>query len=274
MGHPFHGVVSIDVEPDSISTRCATYVPLLGPGQCFSHATAALIYGMPLPSRLIREPRLHVASTDDSERPRGRGIIGHELYSEHVEIRLWRGLPTLSPADTWCYLAPTLAPDDLVAVGDFLVSGVPADGGRTPPFETHQSLEAAVRRHHGKRGIRSARLALPALRTGVDSRPETLMRLLIVQAGLPEPLVNPGVPVDNGTAVLHPDLAWPGWRIVLEYEGDGHRSDPRQFRADIRRRERFEAAGWRVIRVTADDLFVDTAAFLARVRAVIASRLR
>jgi very-short-patch-repair endonuclease len=77
--------------------------------------------------------------------------------------------------------------------------------------------------------------------------------------------------------VLHPDLKWPHWRILLEYEGDGHRENRERWKRDIARKGDFEAAGWLVIRVTADDLFVDRKAFLARVRGYIRlaeSRLR
>jgi hypothetical protein len=41
------------------------------------------------------------------------------------------------------------------------------------------------------------------------------------------------------------------------------------WKLDIARKGDFEAVGWLVIRVTADDLFVDRAAFIARVRGYI-----
>jgi very-short-patch-repair endonuclease len=72
--------------------------------------------------------------------------------------------------------------------------------------------------------------------------------------------------------VLHPDLAYPEWRVVLEYEGDGHRTDPQQWRRDISRREAFEDAGWRVIRVTGGDVLTEPEAFLARVCRILAQR--
>jgi very-short-patch-repair endonuclease len=96
--------------------------------------------------------------------------------------------------------------------------------------------------------------------------------LLLIDAGYPEPLINDATVVDGGTQILHPDLKWPQWRIVLEYEGDGHRTSAKQFRADIRRKDKFEAAGWHVVRVTADDLFVDRAAFLERIARTVALR--
>jgi len=42
-------------------------------------------------------------------------------------------------------------------------------------------------------------------------------------------------------------------KIALEYEGDHHRTDRRQFRRDIRRFEALADMGWLTIRVTAED---------------------
>jgi very-short-patch-repair endonuclease len=64
--------------------------------------------------------------------------------------------------------------------------------------------------------------------------------------------------------VVHPDLVFGRQRVILEYEGDGHRTDAVQWMRDIRRHDAMVAAGWRVIRVTRHDLFVARPEFLAR----------
>ncbi|MGH1527292.1 DUF559 domain-containing protein [Leifsonia sp. L25] len=64
--------------------------------------------------------------------------------------------------------------------------------------------------------------------------------------------------------VLHPDLSIPERRLAFEYEGDGHRVERWQWHKDIERRELLEAEGWRVVRVTAHDLFGDRDAFAER----------
>jgi hypothetical protein len=112
--------------------------------------------------------------------------------------------------------------------------------------------------------------SIECVRVGAESRPETLLRLCIVDAGLPEPEVGVAVPVATGTVVLHPDLAYPGLRIAIEYEGERHR-DPGRWERDIERRELFEDAGWRVIRVTAAGL-ADPAALIDRIRRVRTTR--
>jgi very-short-patch-repair endonuclease len=78
--------------------------------------------------------------------------------------------------------------------------------------------------------------------------------LRIVRAGLPEPKINLHVPEARYDGIVPMvDLAYPEFRVGIEYEGDHHRQ-PVQFRRDIRRYERFADAGWSIVRVTGDDV--------------------
>jgi very-short-patch-repair endonuclease len=49
------------------------------------------------------------------------------------------------------------------------------------------------------------------------------------------------------------DMGWEDIRLAVEYEGDHHRVDRRQFNSDIRRLETLTELGWIVVRVTAED---------------------
>ena len=95
------------------------------------------------------------------------------------------------------------------------------------------------------------RRAAGLVRARVDSVRETELRLCLVLAGLPEPTCNPVVG-DARDAVGRGDLVHRRLRVVLEYEGDQHRTDVRQWNRDIERQEQFEATGWRVVRITAE----------------------
>ena len=66
--------------------------------------------------------------------------------------------------------------------------------------------------------------------------------------GLPEPAVAHPVVLDGIT--FHADLSYSDLRIALEYEGDHHRNDARQWELDIRREGLFREAGWVYLRVT------------------------
>lgn len=268
--HPFHGVSCVDLDLASILGLCRAYGPRLGPGEAFSHSTAAALLDVPLPESIGVAP-LHVSSRGSQSRPRSRSVVGHRLTLG--EFAMCGGLPVTDPPTTWCQLAAFLSREDLVAAGDFLLSGRRLPGGsRTEPLSSIPLLEAAVRRFSGGRGVTKLAWAVPRVRFGVDSRPESLVRLRLTATGIPEPRVNAPTPVDGGRLILHADLTFEEWKVVLDYEGDGHRTDARTFRNDIERRELFEAAGWRHIRVTADHLFVHPGAFTDRVKRILRER--
>ena len=50
------------------------------------------------------------------------------------------------------------------------------------------------------------------------------------------------------------DFVWREAKVVVEYEGDHHRTHRRQWQHDIARTRLLEALGWRVVRITASDL--------------------
>lgn len=256
----FTGVRSLDLDLAKTLDRCRAYEPLLRAGEAFSHGTAAELFGLPVPASAF----VHVISPPGRSQARARGVVGHRSTVEFPVV-LQDGVPVVTPTMAWCQLAVELSIEDLVAVGDAIVTGPRRGVIRAPGYATVDELTAEARRWANRRGAAAIARALPRVRVGAESRPETLTRLLLVDAGLPEPLLNDPTPVAGGR-VLHPDLKLPAWRLVFEYEGDGHRTDRGRWQRDIRRHRDLEAAGWRVIRVTAHDLFVDPAGFIARVR--------
>ncbi|WP_347754175.1 hypothetical protein [Agrococcus sp. ProA11] len=136
-------------------------------------------------------------------------------------------------------------------------------------YATPEQLAAFAERCAGLAGVPALRAALADARVGSESRFETLTRLLIVEAGLPEPQVHPLVVVDG--IDLHPDLGYPRLKIAIEYEGDGHRELTTWIR-DIDRYARLEAAGWIIVRITRGDLARRGAALVERVARARARR--
>ncbi|GAB3128140.1 hypothetical protein [Glaciibacter psychrotolerans] len=241
----------------------------MSPGHAFSQVTAAQLYRIPLALRWETSAILHVAVNEYDEPPDVVGVRGHRFVGLADHVRTFRGFRVTDPAITWCHLGAILSLYDLVAAGDFLVSGRVLDNGRESPLATIAELTKAAREFRGHRGVRNVRAALERVRTDVDSRPETWTRLLLIDAGLPEPVVNLPIYSASGERLGKPDLAYQEARTLLEYEGDEHRVSKSRFRSDIARRERFEANGWRVIRVTADDVFTSPRVFVARVRRIL-----
>ena len=99
-----------------------------------------------------------------------------------------------------------------------------------------------------------ARVALPLLRTGSESPRESMLRVIIVLAGLPEPECNLNIYSPRGRFLARADLVYPEFKILLEYQGDQHRTDRAQWRRDIRRTGSVEDHGWQMLQFTDDDL--------------------
>lgn len=132
------------------------------------------------------------------------------------------------------------------------------------PLET---LRRAVKTLPPCRGSAQARTAVATADGRSESPPETRTRLLLQAAGLhPEPQHE--VRDASGAFVARVDLALVDQRMAIEYEGSWH-WQPGQLAADRRRLDRITAAGWRVVHVTAADLY-DPATLLARIQAVLA----
>jgi very-short-patch-repair endonuclease len=245
------------------------YAPRMTEGEFFSHITAAVVLGIPLPYPLVVRSLLHVSVFHPRRLPRSTGVRGHEAKPSLVTtIRDGRtGLLIASPASVWAGLAGLLThPYDLVAAGDAIVRTWRVD----PPLATIADLTAAV--GAGRRiGVVALREALPSLRTDCASRTETWLRLTLVDHGLPEPERNYEVHVD-GAYLGCVDLAYPRLKIAIEYEGEHHLLDPAQWARDIARYDALRAAGWIVIQVTKAELFDTPAMTVQRVRTAIRAR--
>lgn len=274
-----------------IHQRARHYTPVMAEGAFFSHITAAVLWDAPLPNRVFQidaqdkpdhpvfDPEvLEVSVFWPSRAPRGHGVSGHAIRPGMAWSRRHpvSELLIASPATTWVMLGGKLPhPYDLVAVADHFVRVPRAQHGRTPaeiepPLATLAQLAAAL--GAGRReGAAELRAALARARTGARSRTETWTRLTIVDAGLPEPVLDLDVFDDHGTFLGCVDMAYPQWRIAIEYEGV-HHSSGNQWESDVDRYARLEEAGWRVIRVTRRMLFRVPEMIVQRVRAAIADR--
>ena len=72
------------------------------------------------------------------------------------------------------------------------------------------------------RGYKKCRHALLLARAGTDSSMETRTRLALMKYGLDCPLVNYPIFVGNNTKPIYLDLAYPEFKICIEYEGSHH----------------------------------------------------
>ena len=249
--------------------RARQYAERMAPHEAFSHLTAAVIWDIPLPPGVLRDAPVHVCVEGPRRLPRCAGVRGHELVAGRARFVVdpLTGLRVTDPATTWATLGAILRSErDLVAAGDAVVRT-----WRVPrPLATLDDLAITIER--GRRvGIRSLRAALPRLRTRAASRPESHLRLALLDAGLPEPHLNHPVVVDD-RVVATPDLVYSEARVAIEYEGEHHLLDAEQWAYDIERYDALRAAGWTVVRVTKRDVFGRHTSAPAKVAAALAAR--
>ncbi|MET8039675.1 DUF559 domain-containing protein [Micromonospora sp. NPDC005215] len=119
-------------------------------------------------------------------------------------------------------------------------------------------------------GGRRAQWVFDLADAGAESSPESHLRVRLVLGGLPRPAVQYPVRLPNGV-VLHPDLAWPEFRVAVEYDGQWH-SDAEQLHRDRHRRNLLVGAGWLVLHVTSRRLHGEFPAVLREVRNALVSR--
>jgi hypothetical protein len=101
--------------------------------------------------------------------------------------------------------------------------------------------------------VRRLKTAIDLMDAGAQSPKETWLRLLLIDAGYPRPQTQIPVLDDDGYAFACLDMGWEDVMVAVEYDGNHHRTDPVQYRKDIRRLERIDRKGWIDIRVIAED---------------------
>ena len=242
--------------PDTLVVRCRAAQRILPSDAVFSHQTAAKLWGGTVPDN----PNVHVAFTRaiSCAVP---GIKVHRFTYEFAKNARRHGLPTTTPEQTLLHLARPLDLVELVSCADQLVRRKVT----TPP-----DLVAAAENHLGQGG-RLARQAGLLCRDNVDSTTETRVRLLMVLAGLPEPVVNHPIRRADGSLEYRLDLSFPDHLLAIEYDGRWH-DDPEQRLRDQARREELGRRGWRFIVLQAEGLFETPDETLVRLHAELSQR--
>lgn len=122
--------------------------------------------------------------------------------------------------------------------------------------------------HPGVRGLRQLRELLPLVDPGAASLKESWLRWLLIDDGLPRPRTQIPVGAD-GYLIGILDMGWEQYKVAVEYDGDQHRADRKQYVRDQKRLRQLERAGWIVIRVIAEDADHD---IISRVRRALRQR--
>ncbi|MBW3088034.1 DUF559 domain-containing protein [Bifidobacterium sp. 82T24] len=213
----------------------------------FDLCTALELQSVELPwDERLNKDVCHVAVNDDRAKTDIRGVRFHRYAGAFDTVLVDGRIRCVSLPDVWMHYAAVLSLEELVVLTDGLMRR-----DRRLRRLTLERLSNDLAQATGFRGIRRCRQALRLAREGTDSSYETRVRLVPMRYGLPCPEVNHPVPKENGKGCYYLDMAYPQWKIALEYDGGHHRM---QWKEDNRRREELERLGWIIIKVFYEDV--------------------
>lgn len=246
--------------------------PRLHHTMCFGLHTAAVLWGLPI--QITPDARIAVVATNVHHRSTNPAFHTTSTTPALAQPTQLAGIRVTSPAVTWASLATQVTPHEAIALGDALIHEPRVAGTRRltrPPLatliEVHEAIETPWRTQRPK-----LRNLAKQLTTKSASRPETLLRLLLTEMGLPPEVLDYDIYAPSGAFVGCSEIAYPSVRVVFEYEGDHHRVNTAQWNRDIQKYADYELLGWHVVRVTASMLFRERDAFRAYVRQVFRTR--
>ncbi|GIJ28156.1 hypothetical protein Vqi01_33180 [Micromonospora qiuiae] len=135
---------------------------------------------------------------------------------------------------------------------------------------TRAALTEIAAANDNRPGVRRASWLFDLAEPAAQSPAESQLRIRLILAGLPRPVVQHPVRVASGP-ILHPDLAWPDFRVAVEYDGQWH-SDREQLHRDRQRLNLLVGAGWLVLHVTGRRLYGDFLGIVREVRSALLDR--
>jgi hypothetical protein len=243
------GVYVRQSTPDSLALRARAACLVVSPAAVLCDRTAAWLHGIDVfwsaehdyPSRLetfvLRgSTRLTRAETYGGQRELDPGDV-MEIGGTRVTT------PLRTALDLGCALPRR---DALAALDSFMrVFGI-----------TKQQLKREVPRYFRRRGVRQLRNMIELADPASESPGESWTRLEILDSNLPAPQVQWWI-TRNGRQLYRLDLAYPGMKICVEYDGQEFHDSPEAREADEARRAWLRERGWIVIVVTKDDLTPD-----------------
>ncbi len=232
--------------------RAELYRPLMVRHAFFVGRTAAGFWGLPVDC----SGELEVGVAAPHRAPRRSRIAGRQVAATLVSVRQLDGFAVASPASTWAMLATDLSVRELVQVGDALVR-IPRDGlarlRRDLRLCSVEQLRAAIdagRRH----GAERLRAAIEAIRVGSASPLETDCRLDAATDCLPEPTLDVEIRDARGRLLGVTEIAYPEFGVLVEVEGDHHRTSRDQWHRDIEKYAAYAIEGYEVVRLTSDHI--------------------
>lgn len=225
---------------------------------CFYGETAAMIHGC---NTVYRDGNIHLIQRHNQQRSAHPRVKRHSAALRAEEMTVLDGLPVTSLSRTVVDCARTLTLGRALVIADSALRlGL-----------TTEELNSALIHARGSRGIRQAQMISDLADPLAESPGESLLRLVIVQGGLPTPELQ--IAVDTHLGRRYVDLGWSSVKVAVEFDGrvkydtSGNGANS-TFYEEKRRQDALEELGWLVVRVMWEDLG-NPSALVARLREAI-----
>jgi hypothetical protein len=262
--HRVHrGVYAVGHRSISRAAHLRAALLACGEGAVVSHGTAAALHGL-----WDHWPHLIDVTVPNQK---GRKIDGVRCrrcrYPEPEEIEVRRGVACTTPARTLVDLAGMVG-----------LKTLRKTVGRAA-IRKRLDLEAvdlAMHNAQRRRGLRALELALLPYRTKDGKVPdlrsdfETLVLPQLLDMGLPRPGCNVWLHIEGERLLV--DFFWEQARVVVETDGRETHETPTAFQTDRLRDQFLAAAGYRVLRVTWDQIHGEGEAVLRRISRALTVR--
>ncbi|MFC9254350.1 DUF559 domain-containing protein [Amycolatopsis thailandensis] len=261
LAQPWRGVIVHAADLLKLPTLAQAALLAVGPPAVLSGATSLALHGISAAESTV----VHL-TVPYSRRVESRsGLVVHRAEFHPSDVLELDELPVFSLDRA---LADHLCDGDkrtaFAALEEALHNLAPDHRGIL-----HTNVRDRIIDRRDRRGIHRAQMLL-ALATGeAESPPESILRLIVVEGGLPIPVGQYEIHTVDGRRLYVLDLAWPELRIALEY--DGYAAHEGRQGYDAERDARMAARGWITIRATAADLR-DPGRLLAELRGAFERR--
>lgn len=220
----------------------------------FGLETALKLMCVEVPTE-IDDDRLTAVAPDCPSRPQLHGVRSivwpYELPTLTVD-----GITCVTPGMTWIMYAGKVGLREMVMLGDALIRrDAEQKCCSIGQLESAVTDFLRIASFRGRNRFQTCTRGLKLIRENTDSFPETLLRLALMQRGLPCPQVNYCLELPGGTGGrgerLFLDLAYPQARVAIEYDGRQHAW---QWDRDQRRLKMIGDAHWVHVAATNADL--------------------
>lgn len=249
------GVYSARPAPESMRQRL--WAAVLWSGGVVSHRSAAELWRLPVPA----SSAVHVTVADRRFRYRVAGVATHRVPLRRLHTVRFDGLTITDRARTVIDLLRTESAGTAREV---------LDRALQQHWVREHDIVAAFRDEPGRTGNRQLRLLIAAVEPGAQAESERRLHQLLRNAGITGWVAQYEMRLPGGTRFV--DVALPRQRIAIEVDGRRQHDDASdRFDDDRARSNELVALGWRVLRVTWNELVHHPDRIVAQLRTLLAA---